>query len=97
MKTLSFALLLLACLLNLTPADAIPAHTRRQLPGSSGIVTMPLKRLHVSRGADLHPQVVSFSRLDHLVLHHPNRLDGLLASTTTHQPWFQASRPYDGA
>lgn len=59
MKPLSFALLLLVCLLNFTPADAIPARTRRQLPSNSGMVTMPLKRLHVPRGVDHHPQVVS--------------------------------------
>ncbi|KAF8442420.1 acid protease [Boletus edulis BED1] len=57
MKPLSFALLLLTCLLHFTPADAIPARIRRQLQGNSGMVTMPLKRHHVSRGVGLHPQV----------------------------------------
>jgi len=52
-----FSLFLLVCLLNFTPADAIPARTQRQLQSNSGMVTMPLKRLHVSRGGDLHPQV----------------------------------------
>jgi hypothetical protein len=84
MKPLSFAFLFLACLLNFTPADAIPTRTRRQLPGNSGMVTMPLKRLHVPRGADLHPQVVSSSCPVHLVLNHPNLFDCLVAFTTTH-------------
>ncbi|KAG8213074.1 acid protease [Butyriboletus roseoflavus] len=58
MKSFLFTLLLLACLLNSTPADAIPARARRQLQSNSGMVTMPLKRLHIPRGVDLHPQVL---------------------------------------
>ncbi|KAG9315255.1 acid protease [Chiua virens] len=57
MAPLSFALLLVTCLLIFTPGDAIPTHRRRQLQSNSGMVTMTFKRLHVPRSVDLHPQV----------------------------------------
>lgn len=97
MKLFLFALLLSACLLNLTPAGAIPARARRQLQSNSGMVTMPLKRLDTPRGVDLHPQVVSSPCPTCLILRHHDLFDGLTAPTTTYQPWFQASRPYDRA
>lgn len=73
MKSILFALLLLVCLLNSSPADAIPARARRQLQGNSGMVTMPLKRLHVPRDVDLHPQIVS-PPCPARPLRHPNLL-----------------------
>ncbi|KAH0833251.1 acid protease [Lanmaoa asiatica] len=57
MKPLLFALHLLVCLLNFTPTYAIPARARRQLRNNSGMVTMPLQRLHVPHGVDIHPQI----------------------------------------
>ncbi|KAG1747106.1 acid protease [Suillus paluster] len=50
---------LLSCILNSTPSDAIPAMARHQVQGRANpmMVTMPLKRLYVPR-TDVHPQLI---------------------------------------
>lgn len=61
MQQLSFAFtVLLVCVLSFAPVEAIPTRARRQLQANSGMVTVPLKRLHATRASDLHPQVVGF-------------------------------------
>jgi hypothetical protein len=55
--SIAFAVLL-ACFLNSIPSEAIPLRARHQIQVNSRMVTMPLKRLHVSR-TDIHPQLVS--------------------------------------
>ncbi|KIJ14268.1 hypothetical protein PAXINDRAFT_169881 [Paxillus involutus ATCC 200175] len=58
MQQLSFAFtVLLVCVLSFAPVEAIPTRARRQLQANSGMVTVPLKRLHATRASDLHPQV----------------------------------------
>ncbi|KIK96589.1 hypothetical protein PAXRUDRAFT_25008 [Paxillus rubicundulus Ve08.2h10] len=56
MQPLSFAFtVLLVFVLSFAPVEAIPTRARRQ--ANSGMVTVPLKRLHATRASDLHPQV----------------------------------------
>ncbi|KAG2357417.1 aspartic peptidase domain-containing protein [Suillus spraguei] len=64
---------LLACILNSTPSDAIPARARHQMRASPRMVTMPLKRLYVPR-TDVHPQL--------LLQQHINRGNKRLARMT---------------
>lgn len=62
MQLLIVFAVLLACILNSTPSDAIPARARRQPRADPRMITMPLKRLYIPR-TDVHPQLVS--RYDH--------------------------------
>ncbi|KAG2035907.1 aspartic peptidase domain-containing protein [Suillus americanus] len=64
---------LLACILNATPSDAIPARARHHVRASPMMVTMPLKRLYVPR-TDVHPQL--------LLQQHINRGNKRLARMT---------------
>ncbi|KAF9237611.1 acid protease [Melanogaster broomeanus] len=73
MQQLSFAsVFLLVCLMGFASVEAIPTRARRQLQANSGMVTVPLKRLHAN--SDGHPQI--------LLQQHINRASKRLARMT---------------
>lgn len=73
MQLLIVFAVLLACILNSTPSDAIPARARRQPRADPRMITMPLKRLYIPR-TDVHPQL--------LLQQHINRGNKRLARMT---------------